>query len=295
MHILEITHLAKRYPNVQAVRDLSIAVPKGSIYGLLGPNGSGKTSTLGMVLGVINPTGGSYRWFGSDAPVSDSRKRIGALLETPNFYPYLTGRKNLEIVAAIKEVPFEDIDRVLDIVELSDRQDSTFKTYSLGMKQRLALAAVLLGDPDVLVLDEPTNGLDPKGIADVRSLIQREAQRGKTVILASHIMDEVEKVCTHVAVIKKGNLLASGTLAELVQGDETIEIAAEDMARLEQFLGVQRGLRILEVRPQYIRVAVDADLDKTELNRKLFESGLMPTQFAVKKRSLESAFLQLTD
>ncbi|MBX3103079.1 MAG: ATP-binding cassette domain-containing protein [Bacteroidetes bacterium] len=295
MQVLEINNLSKHYTNVQAVRSISISVPKGSIYGILGPNGSGKTSTLGMVLGVINPNSGSYRWFESDTSVSQSRKRIGALLETPNFYPYLSGRKNLEIVAAIKEVPFEDIDRVLEIVDLSDRQSSKFKTYSLGMKQRLAIGAALLGDPEVLVLDEPTNGLDPKGIADVRTLIQREAQRGKTVLLASHIMDEVEKVCTHVAVMKKGKLLAAGTLAELIQGEETIEIAAEDMARLEQFLGTLRGVKILEVKPQFIRIAVGEELDKTELNRRLYEAGMMPTQFATKKRSLESAFLALTD
>lgn len=317
MNVLEIEALGKHYPKVHAVRGISLSVPQGSIYGILGPNGSGKTTTLGIVLGVITPSAGTYRWFPGDSStarirqefepnksnthtggglsVSDARKRIGALLETPNFYPYLSGRKNLEIVAEIKNVPAHDIDRVLKIVDLSDRQHSPFKSYSLGMKQRLAIGSALLGDPEILVLDEPTNGLDPKGIADVRTIIQNEAKRGKTVLLASHIMDEVEKVCTHLAIMKKGELLAQGSLDEIMGGEELIEIAAEDMALLQTTLSAMPEVQIREVTPQIIRLVLHSSASKADLNKRLYEAGIIPTQFSTKKKSLETAFLQITD
>lgn len=213
--ILDIHTLSKRYGSIQAVDKLSLQVEKGSIYGLLGPNGSGKTTTLGMVLDVIRPTSGSFSWFGQPASPA-TKKRVGALLETPNFYPYLTARRNLEIVAEIKGASHSRIAEVLHLVGLSQRMHTTFKGFSLGMKQRLALASSLLNDPEVLVLDEPTNGLDPEGIAEVRELILKIAAEGKTVILASHLLDEVEKVCTHVAVLQKGVLRAQGPVSTVL-------------------------------------------------------------------------------
>ncbi|MBC7474435.1 MAG: ATP-binding cassette domain-containing protein, partial [Candidatus Sericytochromatia bacterium] len=199
VNILEINNLSKNYGKLKAVNSLSLTVQKGNIYGLLGPNGSGKTTTLGIVLGVINSSSGDFRWFNSDEKTK-SRKKIGAILETPNFYTYLSAYKNLQIVADIKGVDYQRIDTVLKTVNLFERKKDNFAGYSLGMKQRLALASALLSDPDVLVLDEPTNGLDPQGIADIREIIQKTAREGKTIIIASHILDEIEKVCTHVAV-----------------------------------------------------------------------------------------------
>jgi ABC-type multidrug transport system ATPase subunit len=211
--ILSLHGLSKRYGKVQALHNLSLEVQPGHIYGLLGPNGSGKTTTLGILLGITRPNQGHFTWFGAP-PSAASRQRIGTLLETPNFYPYLSAVRNLEIVATLKQRGYDRIDEVLRQTGLYDRRTSAISTYSLGMRQRLALAAALVADPDVLVLDEPTNGLDPQGIADVRQLIRETGQRGKTIILASHILDEVEKICTHVAVLKQGVLLAEGSIHE---------------------------------------------------------------------------------
>jgi len=201
-------------------------VTAGQVFGMLGPNGSGKTTTLGMLMGVINSTSGSFSWFG-ELPNHQVRKKIGAVLEHPIFYPYLSGQKNLELNAMIKQCPVENIPGVLELVELADRRDDKYKTYSLGMKQRLAIASALLNEPTVLILDEPTNGLDPMGIAEIRELIKKIAANGKTIILASHLLDEVQKVCTHFAVLKKGNLVFTGAVDSVGDGAETVEVNAE--------------------------------------------------------------------
>src|SRR5690349_1102027 len=193
---------------------------------MLGPNGSGKTTTLGMLMGVVNPTAGEFSWFG-DPPSSQIRKKIGAVLEHPIFYPYLSGQKNLELNAMIKECSPANISNVLELVELTPRRDDKYKTYSLGMKQRLAIASALLNDPTVLILDEPTNGLDPMGIAEIRELIKKIAANGKTIILASHLLDEVQKVCTHFAVLKKGTMVYTGPVDDVGKGAETVEVNAE--------------------------------------------------------------------
>src|SRR5690606_31511674 len=193
---------------------------------MLGPNGSGKTTTLGMLMGVVNPTSGSFQWFG-ESPTPQIRRKIGAVLEHPIFYPYLSGLKNLELNAMIKQCPAENIEKVLDAVELTGRKDDKYKTYSLGMKQRLAIASALLNDPTVLILDEPTNGLDPMGIAEIREIIKKIAANGKTIILASHLLDEVQKVCTHFAVLKKGNLVHVGPVDDVSQGAEIVEVNAD--------------------------------------------------------------------
>ncbi|MCZ2224826.1 MAG: ATP-binding cassette domain-containing protein, partial [Chitinophagales bacterium] len=242
--ILSIQNLVKNYGNIKALDGISYDIPKGCVFGILGPNGSGKTTTLGIVLNVLNQTNGNFLWFGKPSN-ADTRKRIGSLLETPNFYHYLSAVENLKITQAIsRRGNKEDINKVLEIVNLSQRKHSKFSTYSLGMKQRLAIAAALLGNPEVLVFDEPTNGLDPVGIAEIRELIKKLANEGKTIIMASHLLDEVEKVCTHVAIMKKGKLLASGSVNEVLVNEDIVEVASDDNMQLskilENYLGIQQ-------------------------------------------------------
>jgi ABC-type multidrug transport system ATPase subunit len=226
MSVLQINQLSKSYGRIQAVKDLSLQIEAGSVYGILGPNGSGKTTTLGMILGIIHPDSGSYQWF--DGRYGDQARRcVGALLETPNFYPYLSARDNLDIIAHIKKVPTTGLSSILEQVNLADRQHDVFRNYSLGMKQRLAIAASMVGDPDVLIFDEPTNGLDPQGIAEIRSIILDIAHTGKTIFMASHILDEVEKVCSHVAIIKQGKLLAAGSVGSIINNDITLELNSD--------------------------------------------------------------------
>jgi ABC-type multidrug transport system ATPase subunit len=225
--VLEINNLSKNYGRIKAVDQASFSVEKGQVFGILGPNGSGKTTTLGIILDVIQPSEGSYQWF--EEPNShQQRKKIGSILETPNFYPYLSAVNNLKIVADIKGIDYSDIERVLKVTNLVDRKDDKFKTYSLGMKQRMSIASALLGDPEVLVLDEPTNGLDPQGIAEVRNLIIELGNQGKTIILASHLLDEVEKVCTHAAVLKKGKFFLQVMSERFWVMWPKVEIAAAD-------------------------------------------------------------------
>src|SRR3984957_16894920 len=226
MTILSIRSISKFYGRIRALHNVSFDVPPGSVFGVLGPNGSGKTTLLGIVMDVLKASGGSYSWFGQPAS-EKQRQRIGTLLETPNFYHYLSGEKNLRIAAAIKGKGEADIPRVLEAVKLTERKDSKFSTYSLGMKQRLAIASCLLGDPTVLVFDEPTNGLDPVGIAETRELIRDLAREGKTIVLASHLLDEVEKVCTHVAILQRGQLLTAGNVNEVLVNEDFIEVGAE--------------------------------------------------------------------
>lgn len=290
--VLEIEGLTKRYLRLTAVDNLTLSVPRGSVYGLLGPNGSGKTTTLAMILGVMEPDGGSFRWFGGQTP-ADARKHIGALLETPNFYAYLSATENLKIVADIKRAPHSQIDDILRLVNLYDRRNSAFKTYSLGMKQRLAIAAALLGNPDVLVLDEPTNGLDPQGIAEIRSLVQTIAKQGKTILLASHLLDEVEKVCTHVAMIKKGKLLTAGTMEDLLRVEDVVELGAADLNALgrntQAFPGVIRvrqhnNLVLADVQHQFV---------VEDLCRHLVDKGTPPNHLVRRRQKLEAQFLEV--
>ena len=221
--ILKVNNLSKNYGNIQAVKNVSFEVKKGDVYGILGPNGSGKTTTLAVILGILNANGGDYEWF--EEPMTKfARRRIGSLVETPNFYPYLTLWENLKIVAKIKDAPEDDINYALGIANLLKRKHTNFGYLSLGMKQRMSMASVLIGNPEVLVLDEPTNGLDPEGFAEVRNIIQSQAREGKTIIIASHILDEVEKVCSHVAILKSGELIANGKVGELLSSEETVYV-----------------------------------------------------------------------
>ncbi len=292
-NVLDINGLSKRYGKVQALNQLSIKVPEGSIYGLLGPNGSGKTTTLGIVLDVINPSAGTFTWF--EQPLSKSTKRrIGALLETPNFYPYLSGAQNLRITADVKRVDHGQIAKTLDMVGLSARQQDKFKGYSLGMKQRLAIGAALLGNPDVLVLDEPTNGLDPEGIAEVRQLILSIAQQGKTILLASHLLDEVEKVCTHMAVLRNGHLKAEGPVSSLMVANDQVFISGG--ADVDQLLRLAQSLPFVteaHARTGQVQLVLTPGTDSADLNRAFFAQGIALGQLTVKKKSLESQFLEI--
>ena len=291
-NILEINSLAKNYGPVKALQNVSFNVPEGSIYGLLGPNGSGKTTTLGIVLDVLTASAGSFQWFGQPYSVAVKR-RIGAILETPNFYPYLSAYKNLQIVADIKKAPHSQIEEVLDLAGLAARQNSPFRSFSLGMKQRLALASALLGNPDVLVLDEPTNGLDPQGIADVRELIIKIAAQGKTILIASHLLDEVEKVCTHVAVLQKGVLKAEGRVSDILAQQDQVLVAVPQPEIARQLLQNSPYIESISTEREWLRLILKNGFSSAEVNKTLFENGIVASQLVVRKKSLESQFLEI--
>lgn len=289
--VLSIQGLTKHFGKLCAVNQLNLEVKRGQVFGMLGPNGSGKTTTLGMLMGVTNPTRGSFTWFGQ-TPTHLMRQKIGAVLEHPIFYPYLTGQQNLELNAMIKGATAQQIDRVLDVVELLPRRHDKYRTYSLGMKQRLAIASALLNDPIVLILDEPTNGLDPMGIAEIRELIKKIAADGKTIILASHLLDEVQKVCTHFAVLKRGNLMHVGPVDDVGKGEETVEVAAyhDDVADvLRKFPGTAGIKR----ENQHYLVTLHDGFHSAEINRYLFEHGIVAAHLQTKKKSLEKQFLEI--
>jgi lantibiotic transport system ATP-binding protein len=300
MAVLKIDNLTKNYKKVRALDNVSFEVPPGTVFGILGPNGSGKTTLLGIVMDVIRASGGTYTWAGEGVAAHDVRKTIGTLLETPNFYHYLSAERNLQIAAKIKGRGEDDIERVLKMVNLYERRSSKFNTYSLGMKQRLAIASTLLGDPDILVFDEPTNGLDPAGIAEIRDLIRTLYKSGKTIIMASHILDEVEKVCTHVAIIQRGVLKTVGPVAELMHdgtvenADIVIEISAADNAALKnvvsQFAGV---LSVADAEKEIHLLCTDSMTGET-INRMCFEKGIVLNKLNVKRKSLEARFLEIT-
>ncbi len=289
--VLKITNLTKHYGRIKAVRNLSLTIEKGCVFGILGPNGSGKTTTLGMVMDVINMTSGSYEWFGK-APSKESRKKIGTILETPVFYPYLSGQKNLEIISEIKEAPRSNIPTVLKQVGLTSRKDDNFRTYSLGMKQRLSIAAALVNDPIVLILDEPTNGLDPQGIADIRQLIRDIAKSGKTIVLASHLLDEVQKVCSHFAVLRRGKLLYSGNVEDVGKQTVAIEVASSN-PELENVLNQWEAIGDIKKEKDTFILTTNSELNSSDINKFLFEKGIIVSHLRVQKKSLEKQFLEI--
>lgn len=293
--ILTIEDLSKKYGKVQALSNVKFSVPIGSVFGILGPNGSGKTTLLGSVMNVIKPTSGGYKLF-DEVPCARHRKQIGTLLETPNFYHYLSGKKNLEIAAAIKERGKENIEKVLETVNLSQRKNSKFSTYSLGMKQRLAIASCLLGNPKVLVFDEPTNGLDPEGIAEIRSLIKNLHKEGKTIIMASHLLDEVEKVCTHVAILKKGILIATGEVNDILSSDDLVEIGAPDMEKLILVVEKLKNYSAIKSENGFVQLFYPSDsADLASINNFCFSNGIILNHLQLKKKSLETKFFELTN
>lgn len=302
--VLSVKNMSKTFGVVRALDNVSFEVPKGSVFGILGPNGSGKTTLLGIVMGVINANSGNFFWNGQPGSDNKMRKQIGTLLETPNFYHYLSGQKNLEISAAIKEKGKEDIPAVLEKVNLTQRRHSRFSTYSLGMKQRLAIAATLLGNPDILVFDEPTNGLDPAGIAEIRELIKELNRQGKTIIMASHILDEVEKVCTHVAILQKGVLKTSGTVQDVLSGSTTnqsadsqkvvIEVSAQNTEALYNLLSGMEGIQKIQTTDSILILEADGTVDAAQVNRFCFDNGITLNRLMLQKKSLEKRFLEIT-
>jgi len=292
--VLSIQQISKAYGPIQALQQVSFDVPEGSVFGILGPNGSGKTTLLGIVLDVLVANSGSYSWFGG-LPADAARKQIGALLETPNFYHYMTAMQNLEVTAAIKGRGDDDKLSVLELTGLTSRKDSKFQTYSLGMKQRLAIAAALLGNPKVLVLDEPTNGLDPAGIAEIRELILRLSNEGITVIMASHMLDEVEKVCNHVAILKRGQLLVTGQVDDVLRSEDQVEVRANDMKALQQLLTGMNGIKKVQLANNMLLLSCDAAVQPTFINEYCMNNGIILSHLLLRKKSLESKFIELTN
>jgi len=294
MTVLETQDLTKKYKKITALDHLNFHIEKGMIFGLLGPNGSGKTTTLGMILNVLTPTSGTFQWFG-EAPSADSRKKIGAILEIPCFLPYITAVQNLRVIAKIKECAIENVDRVLHLVGLFERKDDSFKTYSLGMKQRLAIGAALLANPPVLILDEPTNGLDPQGIVEIRDLIIEIAASGKTIVLASHLLDEVQKVCTDFMVLRKGTKIYQGSVKEALSEQVTIEVASPNMEDLTTALGDFNGLKKLERKNGVLILTPDIGVDTSSLSQHLMDKKIVLSHLVTKEGSLEKQFLKLLD
>lgn len=293
MEILQIKNLHKSYGRIKAVNDLNLTISQGMVFGLLGPNGSGKTTTLAVILGILKYDSGSFSWFGGEYG-DKHRVKIGAILETPNFYPYLNAIDNLEIVALIKGVSNPDYESLLKTVDLWHRKESKFSTYSLGMKQRLAIAATLIGDPEVLIFDEPTNGLDPQGIAEVRQILRRIADSGKTVIMASHILDEVEKICSHVGIMKNGVLLASGPVGAMLNDNLLGEIGSDDLKALVAALDEMEGIEITSAKKSYIECTVQPQISASAINRALVEKGIYVDHLVLRKQRLEEEFLEIT-
>ena len=294
--VLSIKNLAKSYGPVRALNGVSFDVPQGSVFGILGPNGSGKTTLLGIVMDVLRANKGEFLWFGKPGS-PEQRKKIGSLLETPNFYSYLSGTDNLKITQAISgRGTKKDIDEVLKKVNLYDRRWSSFKSFSLGMKQRLAIGAALLGNPKVLVLDEPTNGLDPVGISDIRKLIVELKEQGHTIIMASHLLDEVEKVCTHAAILKTGNLITTGDVAEIMMDEDIVELSSADIHALATIIKQLGKELIIDEKANTVQIIFPKGAAKMEeINQHCFNNGVVLTQLVLRKKRLEARFFELTN
>jgi len=292
--ILSIKNLNKRYGKLQAVKNVSLEIHKGNVYGILGPNGSGKSTTLGIVLNVVNKTSGEYSWFGGTMETHDALKKVGAIIERPNFYPYMTAQENLELVCKIKGINYSKVQEKLEIVGLIDRKDSKFRTFSLGMKQRLAIASALLNDPEILILDEPTNGLDPQGIHQIRDIIRLIASQGTTILLASHLLDEVEKVCSHVLVLRKGEILYTGTVAGMSSSNGVVEVQSNDIELLMKTLEKYPNIDSIKLEEGKVIVQSSSTIEPSELNKFLVKSEIYVTHLVKRNHSLEEQFLQLT-
>ncbi len=293
--ILTINNLTKKFGYLTAVKDLSFTINKGNVYGILGPNGSGKSTTLGIVLNVVNKTNGDFHWFDGNTSTHDALKQVGAIIERPNFYPYMTAEQNLKLVCKIKGVHHSKIAEKLEIVGLLDRKTSKFRTFSLGMKQRLAIASALLNDPEILILDEPTNGLDPQGIHQIRQIIKDIAANGTTILLASHLLDEVEKVCSHVVVLRKGEKLYSGRVDEMISSYGFFELKTEKQQDLIAVLEEHANISNVKVEEDLITAFLNEPMSASDFNKLMFEKGIILSHLVKRKESLEEQFLQLTD
>lgn len=293
--ILNIQNLSKNYGRLKAVSDLSFEIKKGHVYGILGPNGSGKSTTLGIILNVVNKTSGTFSWFGGKLSTHQALKKVGAIIERPNFYPYMTAKQNLQLVCKIKEIAENNIDNRLKQVNLYERRDSKFSTFSLGMKQRLAIASALLNNPEILILDEPTNGLDPQGIHEIRTLIKEIAGKGTTILLASHLLDEVEKVCDQVVVIRNGIKLYAGRVDELTSSFGLIEMASDNNQKIVEILNNYEGIASLKIEGDLVLATLDKAVSTAEMNTFLAKNKIVLSHLVKRKQSLEQQFLNLTN
>ena len=292
--ILTIKNLNKRYGRIQALKNVSFEIKKGNVYGILGPNGSGKSTTLGITLNVVNTTSGEYQWFDGALETHEALKKVGAIIERPNFYPYMTAYENLKLVCKIKNINYSKIEEKLELVGLIERKDSKFSTFSLGMKQRLAIASALLNDPEILILDEPTNGLDPQGIHQIRDIIKKVASLGTTILLASHLLDEVEKVCSHVVVLRKGEILYAGLVDGMAANEGFFELEADDNTKLKTVLATHPAVDKIAAEENKVLVYLKTDLKASDLNQYLFQNGIALNHLVKRKNSLEEQFLALT-
>ena len=292
--ILTIKNLNKRYGRIQALKNVSFEIKKGNVYGILGPNGSGKSTTLGITPNVVNATSGEYQWFDGALETHEALKKVGAIIERPNFYPYMTAYENLKLVCKIKNINYSKIEEKLELVGLIERKDSKFSTFSLGMKQRLAIASALLNDPEILILDEPTNGLDPQGIHQIRDIIKKVASLGTTILLASHLLDEVEKVCSHVVVLRKGEILYAGLVDGMAANEGFFELEADDNTKLKTVLATHPAVDKLAAEENKVLVYLKTDLKASDLNQYLFQNGIALNHLVKRKNSLEEQFLALT-
>ncbi len=295
--VIQTDGLTKRFGQITAVDDLSMEVRRGRVYGLLGPNGSGKTTTMGMLLGVLRPTAGSFRLFGSAARHEESLRRVGAIIESPAFYPYMSGRQNLEYFRFISgRGSSKDVDDVLERVGLGGRGDDKFRTYSLGMKQRLGIGYALLGDPEIVCLDEPTNGLDPEGMIQVRELIRSLGGGNRTVLLSSHLLHEVEQVCDSVTIISKGKLVVQGVVADLVrsaQGEQVRVKTTNDVKAREVLSALDWVGEVGTMKDGGL--SVEASVERSgELTAALSRSEVYVTEMGPVETSLEEYFLDVT-
>jgi len=293
--ILTIRELHKKFGSIHAVNNLSFTLKKGNVYGILGPNGSGKSTTLGIILNVVNKTSGSFEWFDGTISTHEALKKIGAIIERPNFYPYMTAYENLALVCKIKNIPNDKIDLRLKDVNLYERKSSKFSTFSLGMKQRLAIASALLNEPEILILDEPTNGLDPQGIHEIRSIIQEISKKGTTILLASHLLDEVEKVCDHVIVLQKGKMIFMGRVDELgISPEEILLKADKSHEEIEKCLRRLDGVTEIRQENSHTVIQVSKELHPGKVNAYLMQNGISLSHLEMRKPSLEENFLDLT-
>ncbi len=293
--ILSIKNLNKRFGSIQALNNISFEIKKGNVYGILGPNGSGKSTTLGIVLNVVNKSSGDYSWFGGTMKTHQALKKVGAIIERPNFYPYMTAQENLKLVCKIKNINYAKIEEKLTLVGLSDRQNNLYSTFSLGMKQRLAIASALLNDPEILILDEPTNGLDPQGIHQIRDVIKEIAAEGTTILLASHLLDEVEKVCSHVLVLRKGEILYSGSVDGMSSNEDFFELEAEDTELLIRILKTHPATESVVFEEGKVLLYLKKALEAKDLNQFLFTNNISLSHLVKRKNSLEEQFLELTN
>jgi ABC-2 type transport system ATP-binding protein len=294
--ILSLKNLDKKFGRVHAVNNLSFDIQKGNVYGILGPNGSGKSTTLGIILNVVNKTSGEFSWFDGNLSTHQALKKVGAIIERPNFYPYMTAIQNLSLICKIKDISTEKIEEKLKIVNLFERRNSKFKTYSLGMKQRLAIASALLNNPEILILDEPTNGLDPQGIHEIREIIQKIAKNGTTILLASHLLDEVEKVCSHVVVIRDGVKLYSGRVDKMSASHGLFELNTnEPKNKLISILNNNSHVGSVKEEGDYIIAYLTEEMEASEINNYLFKNGITVSHLVKRKPSLEEQFLDLTN